>query len=707
MKKLFLIMFCLLTMNIFAEPTPKKDWTIMVFLNGDNNLDYYAFLDFNEMEKVGSTDWMNIIVQYDRYEATSDADWSTTRRYYVTKDDNPLQMNSEMLEELGETDSGNYTNVINFVDWAVTNYPAENYGLILWDHGSGWQKKRGTSKRNLLKAFSSDDTDGGVISIANGEYEQILSAAVNKIGKKIDFVGFDACLMAMWEVHYVSERYAKYFAGSEETEGADGWVYDAFLTPFVNGERSAENLCKQIPLSSLESVGSTLSCVNLQMMEPLNIAIKKFSDYASRNTNLDTKIMQAFSQTFGMMSIPEYKDLYSFFDNLKRTSSSFDVLSLTNPVLSAIRAFVIENRTSSEFSSSKGVTIYMPFDAGYYDSLYDAGRWSVETNWDDFIKRIMFTDDDYPNNHYLITDEDKLNETQNGQIQYVNDIDYFYIDVKASTKYTFETELLSITNTFMYLFDENGEEITSNDNINDETNFASIIQWKALKDERIYVAVKAFLDETGEYVLKYTESYDCVETNNGVEICDGIDNDCDEIIDNGNESMCEITNAKSSVCEEGVCKVKECNDNFHNIDLNSENGCEYSCTLSNNGIEACDNIDNNCDGTVDNGDNMCTLANGSGSCEEGKCELNSCEDNFYNNDSNSENGCEYSCTPTNNGTETCDEIDNNCDGKVDEGVCPNKKSEDSSCNFGNGNNSYLTFFMLFGLLFLIKRKTAK
>jgi hypothetical protein len=43
-------------------PRPKK-WTVMVFLNAANNLEPYGIEDMNEMEKIGSTRDVNVVVE--------------------------------------------------------------------------------------------------------------------------------------------------------------------------------------------------------------------------------------------------------------------------------------------------------------------------------------------------------------------------------------------------------------------------------------------------------------------------------------------------------------------------------------------------------------------------------------------------------------------------------------------------------------------
>jgi hypothetical protein len=45
---------------------PMREWTVLGYLAGDNNLDGAAVEDINEMEVVGSTDQVNVVVQVDR-----------------------------------------------------------------------------------------------------------------------------------------------------------------------------------------------------------------------------------------------------------------------------------------------------------------------------------------------------------------------------------------------------------------------------------------------------------------------------------------------------------------------------------------------------------------------------------------------------------------------------------------------------------------
>ena len=65
-----------------------KNWTFMIYLDADCNLESAGIEDINEMEMEGSDDNINIVVQIDRIlgYALSNGDWTGTRRFYITKD---------------------------------------------------------------------------------------------------------------------------------------------------------------------------------------------------------------------------------------------------------------------------------------------------------------------------------------------------------------------------------------------------------------------------------------------------------------------------------------------------------------------------------------------------------------------------------------------------------------------------------------------
>jgi hypothetical protein len=214
----------------------------------------------------------------------------------------------------------------------------------------------------------------------------------------------------------------------------------------------------------------------------------------------------------------------------------------------------------------------------------------------------------------------------------------------------------------------------------------------------------------------------CVETNNGIEICDGKDNDCNGVIDDvvgldlNDPHTCGtcdnncfqipgsnwLTGEGDVTCTPstdpgnipGTCHGT-CAAHYFDIDKDPDGYCEYSCIKVGDDDATCDGIDDDCDGQTDEDVDKCTsnkdcgfcghacnVVNGTGTCvktdnaatcdatntqcEVAACTCNGPGDCFWNVDGNYANGCEYKCDQTNGGVEICDGIDNDCNGVVDD-----------------------------------------
>src|SRR3954469_9872954 len=81
----------------------QAEWTLLVYMNGKNNLEEYALSNFHDMGTIGSTPRVNIVVQLGRPSkhryARTDGDWSGVLRFYIRKGTQPLP--NEAVEDVG------------------------------------------------------------------------------------------------------------------------------------------------------------------------------------------------------------------------------------------------------------------------------------------------------------------------------------------------------------------------------------------------------------------------------------------------------------------------------------------------------------------------------------------------------------------------------------------------------------------------------
>lgn len=200
--------------------TSESSWTLMVYMAADNDLEPYAFADLNEMEAAVLPPGVNIVVVMDRVPGydSSNGNWSDTRIGVVTHDDDPVQI-ATTLQSVGEFNMGNPATLTNFVNWAIGERPAENYGLIFWGHGRGID---GTA----FDQTSGDDTL---------RPHEIRTALGNSDAGRLALVGFDACSMGMLEQAYSLYGQADVMLAAQDVEPANGWNYQTWLNEAFAG----------------------------------------------------------------------------------------------------------------------------------------------------------------------------------------------------------------------------------------------------------------------------------------------------------------------------------------------------------------------------------------------------------------------------------------------------------------------------------------
>ncbi len=471
------------------------EWTFMVYVAADNNLEGAGIDDFLEMASVGSNNVVNIVVQLDRtagYDNTY-SDWITTKRYKIEQGMTPDPGSAIM--DIAEANMGDPQTLVDFVDWATGEYPASRYCLILWDHGTGWGKRTTTHKGICWDATNGNDwlTTNELGDAMNTISTQLIQNTLG--GDDLDILGFDACVMAMIENYYELGETAKIYIGSEETEGIDGWEYDLILQQLKGYPmQTSASFATEITQSYVNVYDEPLSAFDSETMTNADLVgkVNQFSNLLSEAVYeyypqiWDARdVVQTFCYTLGSVDScdgdTDHIDLWDFVDNIQNyIPNDTDLVAAAQEVKNAIDAACIANPIPTNYQDAHGIAIYfernkngMCYEINYNDLLF-----SSATQWDEFLQKFLSdeyeTDDWYGSATVLSVD----GPSQLHIFDEISDQDWMKFQADKGKTYIIETsDLGPDCDTYLILFGTDGTSQLAADD-NGGSGVASKIIWE-------------------------------------------------------------------------------------------------------------------------------------------------------------------------------------------------------------------------------------
>ncbi len=391
-----------------------RPWTVMVFMNGDNDLEDEAIDDFLEMAQVDNPN-VNIVVQLDRTGEGDDRydDWTSARRFLVTH--GLVPSNGNELADLGEVNMGDPDTLSAFVNWARAAYPAEHYALIIWDHGDGWRDS--AEEGNVFRSVSVDWDDGmgWWDTLSMSELHQAFDDATALGTNPIDVVDMDACMMAGLEVAYEFKDCVHYFAGSADLVPGGGNEYQVILDASnLAASTSPENWADALVPAYRDRYDSwdsfrTYMAGRMDQIDNVairlsNLATTLMDNLSTERANIAAARGDSREYTVKPSSVNESHygyvvDLYEFCCRLRNLSSNAAVRNECLIVMQTVANDMLLDYwadTESEFTTAEQrcFWVYFPPDiTGQYASdwaNYDGGYLSFlaspDQRWDDFLR---------------------------------------------------------------------------------------------------------------------------------------------------------------------------------------------------------------------------------------------------------------------------------------------------------------------------------
>lgn len=351
-----------------------NQWTIMSIVNAEIERGEHAALDcLQELELGFKPDsGVEVVALIDRIPGTdtSDDDWSETRYYHVKHDNDTLIISSEVMKSPGELNLGDPNTLRNFVSWAQTEFPAENYALTYVGHGGAI---------------------GGFAFDASHSYDHLtLNEFQNAMnGLFIDVIALDACKMATTEVAYECRSFTDYIVFSEQYVVTEGLDYEGFLhelcdNPFMEPWELGDCMARTSIEFFIWKYYHTRSVINCTALSHFN---SDLSTFANELINiLPAEIQRISDLRFLSYCLDHsYVDIGSFLDIC---SSNFtDIQSVSDSANNALISYqkAVLNNYNDEYSQqATGMVTYFPQDNQSQTNIWDLSSYTDPGSFLDF-----------------------------------------------------------------------------------------------------------------------------------------------------------------------------------------------------------------------------------------------------------------------------------------------------------------------------------
>ncbi len=395
-------------------------WTVLLYFDGDSNLAEYnqMLTNIEFLKKAPASDRVHLLVLLDR-------DLDGDSRAFTLEGSVETEVPLTDIDPgwTDEVNMGDPDTLVSFVRWGLENYPAYNYNIKLSDHGGGW------------RGICWDDTSGGD-NLDLPRLKEALTSIKGLIGRNVDVLSTEACLVACAEFVYQIRDTVDYYIGSETygfggentTEGGlivGNWQFDKVygalcshpdMTPedlsltmlenfqnygpwqggwYIPKQQSSDTMSVMLPGKAYDLINAT-DALAKGLVEKLSGAMQSVNrglieDAIGSPEYLVREYTESYSgqlDHIGLGSFTNY-DLYDF--ALQISGKPLGLEAQARAVMDAVEEAVLAevhgtDVNEGEHPDSHGISIYIPQTANEYNEKYDETDLAQDTSWDEFLK---------------------------------------------------------------------------------------------------------------------------------------------------------------------------------------------------------------------------------------------------------------------------------------------------------------------------------
>lgn len=366
----FICLIMLSLNNITQAATHQSDFVLLIYMNGSNLESEYKFATHNIKDMLWedsadiADEHLTILLlmggtkKWHLGEIFPEQSIANDSITYATITRNGFQK----IRSCENRSIGDPSTLTEFINYGIKEFPADNYGLIFWNHGSGSVIGFGYDELH-------DDT-----SLSLSEIREGLEGA--SLSEKFSFIGFDACLMATLETAETVSPYANYLVASQELEPGKGWDYRSIThslrqMPHLSGEQIgriiADSFVDRYEMNDYEEV--TLSVIDLNKVSSLADCVGTLSatihdQFINEPDTIYKRLSESISKSksFGIPALTyDGQDMVDLLDFCQHIGNK-EAPSLLPSIQKGVKEAVVYSRQSKSLKEDSicGLSVYFP-----------------------------------------------------------------------------------------------------------------------------------------------------------------------------------------------------------------------------------------------------------------------------------------------------------------------------------------------------------
>jgi len=300
--------------------------------------------------------------------------------------DGELGNRSDMIARYPLASMGNASTLGTFLSTIRSQYQYDRVFLILIGHGEAYT---------------------GMLFDQNHKEDPLTTAELVEGleigGFNVEVIGLDTCLMSTLEVASHLSGYSRYMIASEESEPADGWQYDTFISDLAaHPDAPITDIGKSLIRSYLnsEAQGKTLSVLDLDEagvvttnLERLSKLLVPLLDTNEGYWSLSTAFhkTQLFGLTGEGVLDPATMDLIGFAEEISIIEP--DLVDKADNLITATKKMVLLSGHDDRVPGAQGLAILSPvqINSGFYRYYHDEA--AITPSWDRLLTRYLEIND--------------------------------------------------------------------------------------------------------------------------------------------------------------------------------------------------------------------------------------------------------------------------------------------------------------------------